>query len=411
MVRADADFRRYWISRVVSQAGDWVTYVVLPVLVYRLTGSTFLTAVTSGLAAAAYLVFGLVAGALGDRLDRRALMVTCDVVSAIVVGSVPVAALFGRLWVAHLLVVAFAVQVFYTFFDGANFGALPVLVGQDRVAMANAGVWTATSVLDILVPPLTGAALAVVAPTHLLALDALSFAASALLVSRIRRPMHDLERSPAGAGRGQLRREIAEGVSYLSRHAGLRTVTVVGVLQSAAAGGMIALLVPWCDQVLRIGTKGWQFSAIYTAWGLGGLVASALMPFLLRRLTSLRLTLLATPASAATGVVVAATTTWWAAVAGVLAWSVAGTAVSVGLVSYRQEVTPERLLSRVNTAGRMLSWGIGGTGGALAVGALASVAGVRSTIVAVACFGLVGATVAWTSPLRRAEAPGEVAPG
>jgi MFS family permease len=410
MLRRDDDFRRYWVSRVVSLAGDWVTYVVLPVLVYRRSGSAFLTAVTSGLAAGAYLVFGLLAGALGDRLDRRRVMVTCDACSAVVVGSVPLVALLGRVWVVHLLLVAFAVQVLYTFFDGANFGALPVLVGQDRIAVANAGVWTAQSVVDVLAPPVTGAALAVAAPTTLLALDAVSFAASALLVSRIRRPMHDLARASTAVGLRRLWQEILEGLRYLWDHPGLRAVTVIGVLQSASVGGMLAMLVPWSDRVLGIGTSGWRFSSLYIAWGVGAVVASALMPFLLRRLTTLRLTMLATPVSAALAVLVALSTAWWAAAAAVMAWSVASTSVSVGLVSYRQEAAPERLLGRVNTAGRMLSWGIGGTGGALVVGALAGVAGVRPTVVAVAVFGLAAATLAWTSPMRRGTGPGPVAP-
>jgi hypothetical protein len=117
MLREDGDCRRYWISRVVSLAGDWVTYVVLPVLVYRISGSPFVTAVTSGLAAVAYLVFGLLAGALSDRLDRRRVMVACDALAAVVVGSVPVVALLGHLWMVHLLFVALAVQVADTFFD------------------------------------------------------------------------------------------------------------------------------------------------------------------------------------------------------------------------------------------------------------------------------------------------------
>jgi predicted MFS family arabinose efflux permease len=198
----------------------------------------------------------------------------------------------------------------------------------------------------------------------------------------------------------RLGQDIAEGLAFLWGHAGLRTVTVIGVLQSASFGGLLAVLVPWSDQVLRIGTSGWRFSMLYTAWGIGALAASAAMGRVLRSVSALRLTLLATPVSAGLAVVVSLMTSWWAAALAVLMWSVASTGVSIGLVSYRQEATPEPLLGRVNTTGRMLSWGIGGTVGALVAGAVAGLAGVRPTIVAAACSALLAATVAWISPLR-----------
>src|SRR4051794_26220495 len=127
-LRDDPDFRRYWIARVLSVTGSLVTAVALPVLVYRLTGSPVLTALVSALEAAPYLVFGLFAGALSDRWNRRSVMVSADLINALVIGSVPLAHWFGVLSVAHVLVAAFVVQSVFTFFDGANFGALPVLV-------------------------------------------------------------------------------------------------------------------------------------------------------------------------------------------------------------------------------------------------------------------------------------------
>ena len=70
-------------------------------------------------------------------------------------------------------------------------------------------------------------------------------------------------------------------------------------------------------------------------------------------------------------------------------------------------MTPEPLLGRVNTAGRMLAWGLGWTVGAAVAGALSSVTGVRSTLHAVTCVGVLAVLVAWTSPLRRADTPAE----
>ncbi len=86
-LRDDADFRRFWWARFYSLAGSVITLVALPVLVYRLSGSALLTALVSGLEAAPYVVFGLFAGALTDRWNRRRVMIVADSVSAALIAS------------------------------------------------------------------------------------------------------------------------------------------------------------------------------------------------------------------------------------------------------------------------------------------------------------------------------------
>jgi MFS family permease len=400
-LRHDADFRRYWLARVCSLTGSLVTAVAMPVLIYRLTGSELLTALTTTLEALPYAVFGLVAGAVGDRWDRRRVMIASDAVNVLVIGSVPVAWWLDHLTAAHALAAAFVVQALFTFFDGANFGALPVLVGRDRVAEGNAAIWAAGGVLDLAVPAAVGVALTVWHPADLLAVDALSFAVSFVLVRSIGRSLSGV-REPAGPLRARtLVGDVVEGVRYHVGHAGVRSMTVIGTLQSVGGAGFMGLAVVWTDRVLHIGTSGWRFGLVFSVWGIGGLVASWLVPRSLRRITATRLTLLAIPVSGLAGVGVALCTSWVPAVLGMTVWGIAYQTVLLGSLTYRQQVTPERLLSRVNTAGRMLSWGIGWPLGATAAGLLAGPLGVRTTILAMVGAGVLAAVFAWTSPLRR----------
>ena len=81
-------------------------------------------------------------------------------------------------------------------------------------------------------------------------------------------------------------------------------------------------------------------------------------------------------------------------------WGVSYQGVVLNSMTYRQQVTPEPLLGRVNTAGRMLSFGVGWTGGALGASALAGLIGLREALVAVVSVGLVAAVYGWLSPLR-----------
>jgi MFS family permease len=403
-LRDDADFRRYWQARALSITGSMVTAVALPVLVYRLTGSPFLTSLVTALEAAPYLLTGLFAGALADRWDRRRVMVAADLVNAVVIGSIPLAHLLGILSVAHVLAAGFVVQAVYTFFDGANFGALPVLVGRAQVAQANAAVWTASSLIELFVPPLAGIALAVLSPATLLTLDALSFVASAMAIRGIVRAM-----SEQRTGRPPLRArvvfaDIAEGVRYLAGHAGVRTMTMVGTLQSFAGGGFVALMVVWSDRVLEVGTSGLRFGLVFGAWGIGGLIAAIALPRLVSRMPAAAITLYALPVSAVLSILTPLMPTWPLAAMALLGWGSAYMLVIVNAVSYRQQVTPEPLLGRVNTAGRMLSWGVGWTLGSIVAGAVSGQLGVRPAMVVMGAFGFVAVGVAWTSPLRRIAA-------
>ena len=401
MLREDVDFRRYFVARLVSLTGSLVTAVAMPVLVYRLSGSTFLTAAVTALEALPYLLVGLLAGALADRWDRQRVMVTSDLVNAVLIGSVPVAAWLDALTVPHLLAAAFAAQAVFTFFDGANFGALPVLVGRDRVPSANAVVWSAASTMEVVAPPLAATGIAVVGPASLLVLDALSFVASALAVRAIGRALHDTSRERGATTVRAVGVDVAEGLRFLLAHPGVRTMTFVGTLQSAAGGGFVALMVAWADRVLGIGTAGLRFGILFAVWGVGGTAAALLLPRLLRLTTPARLCLLALPASAVFGLVSARASDWRMACVGLAGWSVAYQLVIVNSISYRQQVTPERLLGRVNTAGRMLSWGLGWTGGAVVAGALSTRIGLPWALLAMTLLIVPAVVLAWTSPLRR----------
>lgn len=400
-LRDDPDFRRYWLGRVASLTGSLVTAVAMPVLVYRLSGSPLLTALVTVLEAAPYLLFGLFSGALADRWDRKRVMVLADVANAALIASVPVAHWFGVLTVPHVLVAAFVVQTVFTLFDGANFGALPVLVGRNRVGQANSAVWSASSIAELFIPPLTGLLLAAMHPATLLLLDGLSFAASAVAVRGITRAMSERRTDLPPLRPRVLFRDVGTGLRFLVGHAGVRTMTIVGSLQSLAGGGFMALIVVWSDRVLGIGTSGVRFGTVYGTWGIGGLIASLALPKLLKRTVPARITLYAVPASAVLGVLTCLMPNWqWAAVLTLL-WGIAYVLVIVNSITYRQQETPEELLGRVNTAGRMLSWAVGWTLGATLGGVLGNLLGIRPAMVALCSVSFVAVIVAWTSPLRR----------
>jgi MFS family permease len=399
-VLRDREFQRYFLSRLLSGAGNIVTLITLPIIVYRASGSASLTALVAACEAAPYMCFGLFSGALTDRWNRKRVMVTADVLSSALVATIPLADVFARVTVPHVLAVAFLGPTIGVFFDGAVFGALPMLVGRDRIAEANSVAWAAQSVIEMVLPSLVGVVLAFLHPAWLLGFDALTFAVSATLLAGIVRPMHDAARERPPLTVRQVFRDIREGLDYLVHHAGVRTFTMVGFLQCVGVGGFVGLLVAWIDQRLGVGTEGLRFGLVIGSWAVGGLAASLALPLLVRRVPAARIALVAVPVAAAFSLVVPFVTSWWLAAVVLVLWAAAYQLVVVNSITYRQQVTPEHLLGRVNTAGRMIAWGLGSTGGAFLAGAVVGFLGLFPTLVVLSLTGVAATVVMWTSPLR-----------
>lgn len=391
---ADADWRRYWVSRVVSYAGGTVTYVAAPILVYALTGSAFWTGVMAATEGLPYLLFGLVAGAFADRVDRRRLMVGADLLSAAVVGSVPLAWFAGVLTLTHVILVGLLFNTIFVFFDAANFGALPALVGRGRVGEANSAVWSATQLLDLLLPGAVGLALVLVDAPLLYVVDVCGALASALLIRGIRRALSAERHEPRS-----LRSDVTVGLRWLARHRTVLAITLLGTAASFASGGVMGQIVPFADQV-GVRQGDWRLGAIYSAFALGGL-AGTLSYRLLRRWGAARVALVGATASGALTILLSFQRDWRVATAVVVLWGAASLVLMVNSVTYRQEQTPLDLQGRVNTTGRMLSFGVGTPVGAFIAGAVAGAAGPAAGVLLSGLVLTAAAAAAWCSPLAR----------
>lgn len=369
-------------------------------MAYRISCSAPVVAFVAACEAAPYLIFGLLAGALTDRVSRKRTMVIADVLGATIVATLPLAHLLGRVTVGHILAVAFLAPTVGVFFDSASFGALPTLVGKGRIAEANSLAVGVQSVIEIAVPSLVGVALAFLHPSTLMVMDALSYLASAFLIWSIPRPLSNRDRVVAPFSVRQIGREISEGVGFLWRHQGVRAMTLVAIIQCLVGGSFVALMVVWIDRQLGVGTQGWRFGLIYASWALGGVLASLILPSILRRRSPAWVACWMLPVSLVLGLIVPLLQTWWVAAIMLTAWASSYIMIFINSVSYRQEVTPEELLGRVNTTGRMLAWGLGWTGGALLAGAVVSFLHLQHTMLLFASLTIAATAVAWASPLR-----------
>ncbi|WP_052336818.1 MFS transporter [Nocardioides alkalitolerans] len=380
----DRDLLLFAAARVVAVAGSAVTGVAMPLLVLQLSGSAFVAALVAAAQVAPYLVLGLLAGAMADRWPRRRVMLAAQLTSAAALLSVPLAQAAGALTSTHALVVALVVASAFVWFDAAAFGALPAIVGRERIVAANSLVWTSTTLVGIGAPALGGLLVAWLGSASALAVDAAAYVAAAALLLVVTAPMGPLAVGRDGAGpspRPTLRADVAEGLRFVLRQPVVRDLTLVGVGNSVAGGAVTALLVVLAVDGAGTGAvgEGQRYGVMLAVVAVGGFLAASALPWLARRVPTGWLTLggLALGVPAVAGL--AGSAPYPVVLVLLLAWSGAHTLVVLNGIATRQRVTPDPLQARVNTTARMIAWG-GTPFGAVLGGAAAETVGVGAAM-------------------------------
>lgn len=405
-LRRNPAFMMFWTARTVSFAGTGITIVVLPVLVYGMTGSPAWVAALSLIDSAPYLALGLIAGAVADRLNRKKIMVSCDLIAAFLLAAVPAAAALHLLGVAQVLIVALGIATVYVWFDAANFGALPALVDRAELPVAASLIASSGQVAMLCAPTIGAALLTVMKPPYALGFDAASYLVSALLLLSIRRPF---ARSRPERDRLRIRADIGEGLRFLWQHPVIRTMTLSVFCVCLGWGGAFGLLVVYANRALHLPRVDVRLGLLYSAGELGGLLATIAVPMLIRRLAIGPLTaaFLAVNAGALACLAVAPSY-GWALVAFFFSELSFLMVITTG-ITLRQMLTPDHLQARVNTAGRMIA-GAGLPVGAALAGFLAESLPIRLTfgllaISAVAGAGLAGWSCLGSRPLSAVSVP------
>ncbi len=410
-LRRNPAFVVFWSARTISFAGTGITTIVLPVLVYAMTRSPAWVAALGLIEFVPYLAFGLLAGAVADRVNRKKIMVACDVIAAFLLAAVPAAAVLHLLGIAQVLIVALGIATVYVWFDAANFGTLPALVDRGELPVA-ASLIGSTGQVALLCAPTAGAALlTVMSPPYALGFDAVSYLISALLLMSIRRPF---ARSRPEQAPRQIRADIAEGLRFLWHQPVIRTMSLSVTCICLGWGGTFGLLVVYANRALHLTRVDVRLGLLYSVGELGGLLSTLAVPVLIKRLAigPTAAALLAANAAALAFLAVAPSY-GWALLAFFLDDLTYVTVLATG-ITLRQMLTPDHLQARVNTAGRMLA-GAGLPLGAALGGFLAESLPIRLafgllTIGVMAGAGLAGWSCMGSRPLAAVAVPVPDAP-
>lgn len=402
----DRAFVLFWIGRSTSVGGSIITSVVLPILIFQLTGSALQTSILSSLQVIPYFVFGLLAGALADRVNRRRLMIGCDLINVLLLGSIPVATAFNSLTLNHIYLVALFSATAFVWFDAANFGALPTLVGQERIVEANSTIWSTSTILGIVGPSVGGFLAATMGAAETISIDALSYLISAVCLALIPRSLNSYrnDATPTPFITSHILPDIREGLNFIWNHPLVRSLTLLGFGVSFTGGAISSLLVVFAVQGLGLAENDGRIGLLYTAGAVGALCASLLLPRLVNRYSVGQITLFGMIATLFLHLVFTRVTTLLMALPIYLLWDGFYTLVIINGISLRQIVTPEHLQSRVNATARMIAWG-GSPFGAAVGGALAELLDIRAAYLFMSIGLALSVIIGWFSPLRHYNFP------
>ncbi|MEU6667275.1 MFS transporter [Streptomyces sp. NPDC046727] len=390
-------FGRLWSAAVLSSFGDALRRAALPLLAASLTDRPLLIAAVTACGYLPWLVFGLLGGAVADRVDQRRAMWTVDAVRALLVAAFAVTVALGHASIALLIALAFVLTTLETLFDNAATALLPALVGPGALGSANARLMTgqrvAGGLLGAPVVPLLLAA-GTAAP---FAADAATFLLASALVASLRTGAPEREPRPAGS---TLRREIADGLRTLWRDGALRGLCAATALCNIGVGALVATLVLLITGPLHGGTAG--YAAATTAYTLGSLAGAAVNGRLVARLGGVRAVLLAGTVQIGALVVMGTVRSLAVLVAAMAVFGVMGMVWNVTTTTLMQQRTPAGTVGRVAAAFRTL--GVAGAPvGALLGGAVATVWGAGTPPLLAAVFFVLSVTA--LIPARRPDVP------
>lgn len=267
--RLGTRFRWLLASSWSSNLGDGIALAAGPLLVASLTEDAFLVALAATVQWLPPLLFGLVAGAVTDRLDRRLIVVVVDLARAVVLTVLTLALTTGAVPIAAVLGVLFLLGTAEVFADNSSATLLPMLVARDDLAVANARLMTGFITVNQLAGPLVGAALFAVGASWAFGGQAVVVALGALLVSRV-----VVSRTPPEGPPSRLRADITEGVRWVRHHAAVRTLVLTITVFNVTFGAAWSVLVLYATERLGLGPIGFGLvSAVSAAGGLVGVLS------------------------------------------------------------------------------------------------------------------------------------------
>lgn len=395
------DFMKLWAGDTVSVFGSELVLFALPLIAVQiLHADAFEMGVLAALESAAFLLISLPAGAWVDRLPKRLVIVSGDIIRAAILLTIPVTWMVGALSMVQLYLVAAGVGIVSVFFDIANQSYLPELVDSDAISDGNGKLQASQQTAGVAGPTLASGLVTAIGAPLTVGLTSICMGLSSILVGLIR---HRETPRPAEVRAG-LVAEIREGLAFVIGHPLLRRITACTGLTNFASSGIFALFVLYALTTLGLHqVELGIIMSVASAGGILGALSAAWVQKVLGEGSSIALSaligglcFLGVPLAAVLPALPTLLISWF-----LVTWAVV--VYNIAQVSFRQRLCPKPLLGRMNASIRFLVWGPMPLGAFLA-GILGDWLGVTTAMWILAACALLGSLPVLASPLVRMRA-------
>jgi MFS family permease len=348
-------------SSWMSNLGDGIGLAAGPLLVASQTSDPVLVALAGLLQRLPWLLFGLYAGVLADRVDRRILVVTVDLTRAAVLAALTTMLVTGHVDITVVLVTMFVLGTAEVFADTTSGTLLPMVVGKAGLGIGNARLMAGVLTMNQMAGPAIGAVLFAAGTAWPFLAQAVCVALGAVLVSRMA-----LVPLPRATGSSHIGRDIAEGFRWTWGNRAVRTLTLAIVTFNVTYGAAWSVLVLYATERLDLGPIG--FGLLTTVGALGGVAGMSAYDWLERHASLAAIMRVGLTIETLTHLGLALTTTGW--VAALIMFVFGAHAFVWGTTSrtVRMRTVPPQLQGRVGSL-----YAIGVFGGIVAGQALGGV--------------------------------------
>ncbi len=351
--RLGAGYWRLWTASTISNLGDGMFLVALPLLAARTTDNSLQISLVAAFSMLPWLLVSLHAGAIVDRSDKRLLLVFGDMFRAVLIGVLALVVAADGLQIWMLWITALLLGTAEVFFDNAAQAILPAVVEPHQLEKANGRRYSAEITANIFVGTPLGGALFAVAVWLPFGVDALSYLAAAILVI----PLRGVFKTPVDpdVAPTTLTDEVREGFRWLRGSRIMLGMAVALALTNLGLGMTPGLFILYVEQELHVDER-W-YGLMLGIMAVGGILAGLTGDRIITRLGKIQ-TLYVT---AIGWVVIMATIGLFPVLGIVMVAETLGvfavTLWNVGTVSLRQQIVPQTMFGRVNSVYRWFAWG------------------------------------------------------
>jgi MFS family permease len=353
------DFRWLWASSALTNLGDGLLLSAGPLLVTTLSREPVAVAAAVLLQQLPWVLFGIPAGAIVDRYDRRRMVVIVNILRSVILALLALTVATGTVSLPVIYLAVFLLGTSETFVDTAGSALTATVVPKAGLGLANARFSGTATLTNMILGPSVGAVLFGIGMALPLSANAVLTLLGAVLIGRIATAAVP----PAPAER-HLRREIVEGMRWLWHHAAVRALFLTILSFNITFGAGHALYVLLAKDRLGLGDVG--FGLLISAGAVGGIMGALSYGWLARRFALASMMRVGLMVETTSHLILALTTSPLVAAASVLALEFQAVVWGTTSTTIRQRAVPSAFLGRVTSIYRLGM--IGGLAAGAAIG-------------------------------------------